>query len=245
MLEVKNETSDSAELYIYGTIIDDEEANRRKFWNDDTDGYQFPQDLRRQLDGLKGKNLTLYINSYGGSIPAGVAMAQMIKRHEGKTTAIVDGYCCSIATQIFFSADVCKMPSNSWLMLHKPWILAQGNANDLRRAAEKLDAMQKGLEDACLLKVQGHMTFNDLHEMLEKETWLTGKDAAEKFVIEVLDAEQTLNCVGSLDKLKAIAKKIPPSLNFISEEKFSPPKQIDWTEIEIALARAKGAEQSC
>lgn len=242
MLKVKNETSDSADLYIYGTIIDDEDANWIKCWSDDTDGYQFPQDLRRQLDGLKGKELTLYINSYGGSIAAGVAMANMIKRHDAKTTAIIDGYCCSIATQIFFSANVCKCPSNCWLMVHKPWSIAEGNAEDMRKVADILDTLQKGLEETYCRKKLDKVTAEEIHEMTEKETWLTGKEAAENFQIEVIDSVKATNCVGSIDKLKAMgAKKIPTSLNFLGEEKYSPPPaSFDWTEIEITLARAKG-----
>lgn len=242
MLKVKNETSESAELYIYGTIIDDEDATwATRDWENDMTGYQFPTELKEQLDSLKGKELTLYINSYGGSIPAGVAMANMIKRHDAKTTAIVDGYCCSIATQIFFSTNVCKMHSNSWLMIHKPWSYAEGDANFMRKTAEALDTLQIGLEETYLLKIRDHMSYNAVHEMVENETWLTGTEAAEKFKIELLDATKTLNCVGNIEKLKAIAKKIPPSLNFVAEEKFTPPKQNDWSEVEIALARAKGA----
>lgn len=244
MLKVKNETATSAELYIYGTIIDDEDATWYKYWNEkeDIDGYPFPQELKRQLDGLKGKELTLYINSYGGSIPAGVAMANMIKRHDAKTTAIVDGYCCSIATQIFFSARKCQMHKNSYLMIHKPLSYVTGNAIELRKAAEALDTLQKGLETTYISKVLGHATYNDIHNMVEDETWLTGEEAAKTFEIELLESQTTLNCFGSLNKLKAMgAKKIPQSLNFILGEKNTSPKQVDWSEIEITLARAKGA----
>ena len=61
MLRVVNQTKDSAEIYITGTIIDDEDSNWKKFWNDgDTTGYQFPADLKRQLDSLEDKDLTIY-----------------------------------------------------------------------------------------------------------------------------------------------------------------------------------------
>lgn len=245
MLKVKNETAESADIYIYGTIIDDEDAAWIKFWNEDQDGYQFPQELRRQLEGLSDKNLTLYINSYGGSIPAGVAMANMIKRHRGKTTAIVDGYCCSIATQIFFSADKCKMSANSWLMIHKPFSGLIGNADEMRKAAETLDTLQRGLEIVYRQKAQEKVSAEEIHSLVEKETWLTGTEAAEKFKIEVTDAAKMLNCVGNMEKLKKIAKKIPQSLNFISESEVTPKENFDWAEIEIAMARAKGAVLDC
>ena len=240
-MRVMNQTKDSAEIYISGTIIDDEESNWKKFWNDgDTTGYQFPADLKQQLDALEDKDLTIYINSYGGSIAAGVAMAHMLERHKGKTTAIVDAYCCSIATQIFFSADVCKMPSNAWLMLHKPTALLGGDADEMRKAADVLDTLQEGLEVVYGKKAADGLTAEDIHEMVNAETWLTGKQAAEKFQIELLDSTPILNCVGNMEKLRAMgAKNIPPSLNFLPEDKSRPPQE-DILKIEIALARAKG-----
>ena len=78
MLKIKNQNDNRADLYISGTILDDEDGQWIKSWTGDTDGYQFPAELKRQLDELQGKDLTIYINSYGGSIPAGVAMANMI-----------------------------------------------------------------------------------------------------------------------------------------------------------------------
>ena len=243
MLTIKNETKTSADLYIYGTIIDDDEANWIKFWNDDTEGYQFPADLKRQLDSLKGKDLNIYINSDGGLIPAGLAMAHMIERHDGKTTAIVDGYCCSIATQIFFAADRCQMYKNSYLMIHKPWSMAMGDANKMRKVAEILDTLQKGNESTYLNKIKPEAFLNaenEIHNMVEAETWFTGTEAAEKFQIELLEAKPLMNCCGSVDRLKAMgAKKIPSSLNFLPENK-TPPKE-DWNKIKITLARAKGA----
>ena len=234
MLTIKNETSESADLYINGTIIDDEDSGWIKFWDEDTEGYQFPAELKRQLDGLKDKNLNVYINSYGGSVPAGLAMAHMLKRHKGKTTAIVDGYCCSIATQIFFSADECKMYSNSYLMIHKPWSYTEGNAEEMRHAAEVLDTIQKGLEEVYRSQKLSEVTDENIHDMVENETWLTGKEAAEKFKIKVLEAMPQLNCFGSEKKLKEMgAKKIPSTLNFL-------PVKADLNKVKIALARAKG-----
>ena len=239
MLQIKNQTDNSADLYISGTIIDDEDGNWIKEWAGAADGYQFPAELRRQLDELKGKDLTIYINSYGGSIPAGMAMAHMISRHKGATKAIVDGYCCSIATQIFFSAEKCLTYSNSWLMIHKPWTSLEGNSTELRKAAEILDTLQKGLEENYLKRVQENVLPADVHKMVEEETWLTGTEAAEKFKIELLESKSLINCAGSREKLKAMGvKKIPQSLNFLPTGKVA---QEDWSAVDLALAISKGA----
>lgn len=102
MIRIKNDAK-SAEVYISGDIIDDVDGEEIKAWyGNDASGYKWPDSVKRDLDAIDDDApLTIYINSDGGSVPAGVAIANMIARHKGKTTAVVDGWCCSIATQIF------------------------------------------------------------------------------------------------------------------------------------------------
>lgn len=252
MLKIKNE-ADVAEIYISGDIVDDMEANWIKSFSSDTAGYEFPKSVKEQLDVVKGKPLTIYINSYGGSVSAGLAMAHMIERHEAPTTAIVDSYCCSIATQIFFSADVCKMPSNSYLMIHKPTTIEAGNSDDFRKAADILDVIQHGLETTYQKKKLDNITNEEITEMMNQETWLTGGEAVEFFNIELLEPMKSMNCAGNLDKLKSLHyQRIPETLKFKDDgDKNSPSflvqnnckKQIfdnSIKKIEIALARSRG-----
>ena len=205
-LIVKNDDT-HADIYINGSIIDDEFA---------TDGFEFPSNIRKQLDMCKGKKLTVYINSYGGSVAAGLAMANMIARHDKATTAIVEGVCCSIATQIFFSAKHCKMPSNTYLMIHKPTSAAEGTADDMRNAADALDKIQAGLETTYQNKALEGVTPDQIHKMMNKETWLTGTEAASLFNIEVLNPVKAVNCCFSRDALKS--KVIPTAVNFMSRK---------------------------
>lgn len=201
MLKVKNNT-DSAELYIYGDIIDDSEA-----W--ESDGIEFPADIKKQLDECKGKPLTIYINSDGGSVPAGVAIANMIARHDAPTEAVVDGWCCSIATQIFFSADKRKMPANAYLMIHKPSCIAYGTSDDMLKVAESLEVIQSGLEETYKKCALPDVTPEEIHSMVNNETWLTGKQAAEKFDIEITEPMQAVAKFGTArNKMHNIPKDI-------------------------------------
>ena len=253
-IEIRNETPDSAELYLSGSIVDDEMGGIMEEWCDNTTGYQWPDKIRQQLDALRGKDLTIYINSDGGSVPAGVAMANMIARHDGRTTAIVDGWCCSIATQVFFSADVRKIPANAYLMIHKPSVFIGGNADDLRRGADVLDTIQKGLEATYRSAAHEDVTDEDIHQMVNEETWLTGEQAAAFFRVEVLESERMAACVGSTK----LMRDVPADLRFaVKAGDFKPPTaaqmqqeeearcanaaQEDKARAEIALALAKGA----
>ncbi|MBR1728072.1 MAG: Clp protease ClpP [Selenomonadaceae bacterium] len=242
MLKVKNQ-GEIAEIYISGDIIDDADGAFIKEWYNDTTGYEFPQKVKEELDSVKDKPLIIYINSYGGSIPAGCAMANMIARHDAPTTAIVDGYCCSIATQIFFSADVCKMPSNTYLMIHKPLTFTIGNADEMRAEAERLDVLQKGLESTYQKKKIGGVTDEEIHKMVNAETWLTGAEAIQYFDIELIEPMKAVNCAGSLEKLKTLHyQRIPKTLTFKDDgnKNLSSFLIEQNKKIEIAIARAKG-----
>ena len=255
MIEIRNETDRSAELYLSGSIIDDDTGGLIEEFYENSTGYQWPDKIRQQLDALRGKDLTIYINSDGGSVPAGVAMANMIARHDGHTTAIVDGWCCSIATQIFFSADVRKIPANAYLMMHKPSVyIIGGNADDLRKEADVLDTIQKGLEATYRSAAHEDVTDEDIHQMVNEETWLTGEQVAAFFHVEVLESERMAACVGSTK----LMRDVPADLQFaVKAGDFKPPTaaqmqqeeearcanaaQEDKTRAEIALALAKGA----
>lgn len=252
MLEVRNK-AEIAEIYLSGEIVDDDFGGVIDFWREgNSTGYEFPAKLKAQLDEVKDKELEIHINSYGGSVFAGVAMANFISNHKQKTTCIIDGIAASIASQIFFSADVCKIPTNGYLMLHRPFTCAEGNAEDLRKAAEILDTIQEGLETTYQKKALDGVTAEDIKEMINAETWLTGAEAAQKFKVKVIEPVKALNYVGSINTLKAAGiKKIPAPLNFLQENDSSAnipnrqtfadlkPNISDEDKIKIALARAK------
>lgn len=237
MITVKNK-ADVAEIFISGDIVDDSEGGwieEIRYGN--TTGYEFPAKLKAQLDEVKDKSLEIHINSYGGSVFAGVAMANFIAQHKPPTTAIVDGIAASIASQIFFSADECLMPSNAYLMIHRPFSTIGGNADDLRKAADILDTLQDGLESTYRKKALYTVTSADIHEMVNAETWLTGEEATLLFKVKLLAPINAVNCAGYKDKLKAMRLKyIPKALNF-SEDTISVE---DEDKIKIILARAKG-----
>ena len=250
-LKIKNQTDTSAEMYISGDIVGDDIGGTLEYFGDDGTGYNWPNNIKQQLDAVSGKDLTVYINSGGGDVFAGMAIANMIKRCKGETTAVVDGYCCSIATEIFFAADKCKMPKNAYLMVHKPSTCACGDANDLKKTIDMLDTIQQGIETTYNDAAKEGVSADKIHEMTENETWLTGEQAAEVFNIEVLDAVQAVAYAGDTEKF---FKNKPKNLHFMNEKQPpEPPKPTDNAakiaaenkkksqKAQIALALAKGS----
>ena len=239
MLKIKNKSDKAAEIYISGAIVDDDMGGCFEAWDDPGTGFEWPKEIREQLDALKGKDLTIYINSDGGVVPAGVAIANMIARHDGHTTAVVDGWCCSIATQIFFAADERRMPSNAYLMIHKPACGVYGNSDDLLKTADVLDTIQEGLETTYRKAALDGVTDEQIHDMVEAETWLTGAEAAEVFDIQLTEPLKAVACVG-----KVHTKHVPENIRIAPPPVDEAPGNDDddaTAEIEVALALAKGA----
>lgn len=208
MLKIENKAErNAAEIYINGEIIDNKNAEFTQMFDDGND-YAWPADLKKQLDGLKGKDLTVYINSPGGNVFAGVAMANFLKRHDGKTTAVVDGWCCSIATEIFFACKERKIPANAYLMIHKPSAGVQGTSDDLLKAADMLDTIQNGIESVYQAAARDNVTAQDITDMVNAGTWLTGDEAANYFNVEVMQPLDVVACVNGKTPFDGTPKNI-------------------------------------
>ena len=125
--EIKNITETTADLYFYGDIVSD-------WWGAWQEEDQYPDAIKNFLAEANGKDLNIYINSGGGSVFAGIAIYNMLKRYEGKKHCFVDALAGSIASLFpFVDSNKPTIPKNAYLMIHKPWCDCEGNANDLRK----------------------------------------------------------------------------------------------------------------
>ena len=84
-----------------------------------------------EREGHTDKPITVYINSGGGSVGAGLAMMQMIYRmrdlYKVKIDTVVTGYAYSMGAIVFQAGDNRQMGSFSTLMLHSPKWFLSGN----------------------------------------------------------------------------------------------------------------------
>ncbi|MBE2905399.1 head maturation protease, ClpP-related [Anoxybacillus flavithermus] len=212
LLQVKNFTETSADLYFYGDIVS-------SWWGawDDTD--QYPSSVRDFLNEAKGKNLNIYINSGGGAVFAGMAIYNMLKRHEGYKTVYVDGVAASIASVIALAGDKIIIPANAYFMIHKPWTMAIGNANELRDMADTLDTVEEGILNVYKEHLVNGIDIETIKEMMDQETWMTGEEAAKYFNIEVGQAIEAVAYSGEmLDKFQNAPQQLKRQLKNAKEQ---------------------------
>lgn len=163
----------AVDLYIYGDV----EGDSYDWWNDEVIKSETSANhFREELSKYSNADINIYINSFGGSVFEGMAIYNQLKRHNGKKTVYVDGFACSIASVIACAGDEVIVPANSLMMIHNPWMCVAGNAAEMRKAAEELEIVAKAARAAYLNKAGDKLNEDELIEMMDKETWLTGED---------------------------------------------------------------------
>nr|DAK10713.1 MAG TPA: Putative ATP dependent Clp protease [Bacteriophage sp.] len=173
---MKNDEEKSAELILYGSIGSDE------YWDDISDK-AFKQDIENLGDV---ENITLYINSPGGSVFSAVAIANTLKNHKAKITANIDGLAASAATIITSACDTVRMPKNALFMVHNPITFAYGNNQDMQKTLEMLNKVKNSIIETYLNKAKTDK--ETLSELMDNETWMSAEEAKEYgFVDEILD----------------------------------------------------------
>ena len=173
---MKNDEEKSAELILYGSIGSDE------YWDDISDK-AFKQDIENLGDV---ENITLHINSPGGSVFSAVAIANTLKNHKAKITANIDGLAASAATIITSACDIVKMPKNALFMVHNPITFAYGNNQDMQKTLEMLNKVKNSIIETYLNKTKTDK--ETLSELMDNETWMSAEEAKEYgFIDEILD----------------------------------------------------------
>lgn len=171
-----------AELYLYGDIVDDE-LTAAYF------GGTCPQEIADFFNALNPTApLTIYFNSPGGDVFAGLAIHSIIKRHTGRKTGQVDGMAASIASVILMSCDEIVVNTGAQIMVHDPWTYTAGNSRDLRDVADQLDNAKESMLDAYMAKAREGVSRETMADLLSAETWLRGEKAAEYFELGTKDA---------------------------------------------------------
>lgn len=225
LAEIKNMTETSADLYFYGDIVSD-------WWGAWQDEDQYPDAIKNFLAGCDGKDLNVYINSGGGSVFAGIAIYNMLKRHaqKNKVCIYVDGVAGSIASAIAFAgSEPPRIPRNAYLFIHNPWTVGEGNAKQLRKIADDLDQIKEALVSVYTENAKEGVERKQIESLMDAESWLSGQQAAEIFQTQETEEVKAVAAIGEcMNKYK----NMPQGL-----------KKINETEKETEIQDAKNKEK--
>lgn len=139
---IRNENGERV-LRLDGPIAEDD------FWGEAVT----PEAFRAELEGEEG-DITVMINSPGGSVFAAAEIYTMLKSYKGKVTVKVESIAASAASVVAMAGDEVLMSPVSVLMVHNPMTIAMGNERDFEEAILTLKTVKTSIANAYSRKAK-------------------------------------------------------------------------------------------
>ena len=216
---------DEATVWLYDMIVSD------NYW-----GGVSAIDFAKQMASIDAKTIHLRINSPGGEVFAGQAMAQIIREHAAHIVAHIDGYAASAASWVALAADEVVIAAGGMIMIHNANTIAYGNARDLQDTAALLEKI-----DGILVATYAEATSQDpqqIADWMAAETWFTAEEALQYQFADRIAQTTDSAAPGNAIRWNLAAWTNAPVTNHPSSRKSVP---LDHLRRRLRLAEAQNA----
>ncbi|MGN0086277.1 MAG: ATP-dependent Clp endopeptidase proteolytic subunit ClpP [Alloprevotella sp.] len=159
-------------IIFLGTQIDDYTANT----------------LQAQLLYLDscdpGKDISIYINSPGGSVYAGLGIYDTMQFIHSDVATICTGMAASMAAVLLVAGQEGKRSAlrHSRVMIHQPMGGAQGQASDIEITAREIQKLKKELY--TIIADHSHTDFDKVWADSDRDYWMTADEARDYGMID-------------------------------------------------------------
>mgnify|MGYP002518654611 FL=1 len=140
------------------------------------------------LDSINHNNISIYINSPGGSITSGMAIYDTMNFIKSKVSTICIGMAASMAAFLLSSGEKGKrfcLP-NSEVMIHQPLGGAQGQATEIKIAALRILKLKKKIN--LILANNTSQDIEKIETDTERDYFMDSNEALEYGIIDkILD----------------------------------------------------------
>lgn len=160
-IENSAEDADATDVLIYSSI-----GGWFGMWAD-----EFVDELK----AVTTSKINLRLNSPGGSVFDGIAIANAIRSHPATVTVYVDSLAASIASVIAMSGDRLVMMPQSQIMVHNASGACYGDATEMTKMADLLDKQSRNIAEAYAQHTGGSLA--DWQQYMADETWFTADEA--------------------------------------------------------------------
>ena len=136
------------------------------------------------LDSLNNDDISLYINSPGGSITAGMAIYDTMNFIKSDVSTICVGMSASMAAFILATGKSGKrfILPNSEVMIHQPLGGVQGQATEIKIAAERILKLKKKL-NMILSKATGK-DLETINNDTERDYFMDSDEALDYGIVD-------------------------------------------------------------
>lgn len=136
------------------------------------------------LDSINHDDISIYINSPGGSVSAGLAIYDTMQFIQSDVSTICVGIAASMGAFLLSSGTIGKRYAlpNSDIMIHQPLGGAEGQASDIKIAADRIILLRKRL-NKILAKNTGN-SLKKIEKDTERDYYLDANDALDYGLID-------------------------------------------------------------
>ena len=138
-----------------------------------------------------GKDISIYINSPGGSVYAGLGIYDTMQFISSKVATICTGMAASMAAVLLVAGNQGKRSAlkHSRVMIHQPMGGAQGQASDIEITAREIQKLKKELYN--IIADHSGNPFERIEKDSDRDYWMTAVEAKEYGMVdEVLFREK-------------------------------------------------------
>lgn len=199
-----NEKDQSAEIKMYGQVVKERPID---FWTGEEIKGDFiiSSEFVKDIESLSNcKKLNIRLDSLGGDVHAAIVIHNRLRemsRNGVEICCTVDGVAMSAGSMIMCAADHVSVSEESLIMIHKSSVSGffRANADELRKIADENDKYDEAIVAAYKRKTG--LDEKELLAMMAEETYMTGKEAAEKgFADEIFESNKKLEIAACADK---------------------------------------------
>jgi ATP-dependent Clp protease protease subunit len=136
------------------------------------------------------KDVSLYINSPGGSITAGIAIYDTMQFIKSDVATICVGQAASMAAVLLAAGTASKRYSlpNSRIVLHQPWGGCQGQASDIAIQAKEVLRIRENLNE--ILARHTRQPKEKIQADIERDFIMTAAEAKEYGLVDQIIASR-------------------------------------------------------
>ncbi|ROS80844.1 ATP-dependent Clp endopeptidase proteolytic subunit ClpP [Muribaculaceae bacterium Isolate-042 (Harlan)] len=131
-----------------------------------------------------GKDVSIYINSPGGSVYAGLGIYDTMQYISSDVATICTGMAASMAAVLLVSGAAGKRYAlkHSRVMIHQPMGGAQGQASDIEITAREIQKLKKELY--TIIADHSGQQFERVERDSDRDYWMTAEEAKEYGMID-------------------------------------------------------------
>lgn len=133
------------------------------------------EQFARELNDITTGNITVRINSPGGSLFDGIAIYNALVQHPARVLTRVDGVAASAASIVAMGGDEVEMMLGSQMMIHDASAPMNGTAADMKAMWAFLDRQSANITSIYQRKAGG--TQDEWRERMLAETWFFADEA--------------------------------------------------------------------